>query len=71
MGVLSSCVSVHHTHVHGSQKMALDALELELYMVGVTYGSCELNLRLLEEQPVCLSVEPSFNSQLILNNVRT
>lgn len=29
---LSSCMSVHHTHVHGGQKMALDALELELYM---------------------------------------
>lgn len=33
---LSSYMSVHHTHVHGGQKMALDALELELlYMVPV------------------------------------
>ena len=48
------CVA-HACSAHGSQKRALDPVELE-----VPRRSWELNLDPLEEQPVVLTAEPSL-----------
>ena len=52
-----ACVCLCMPGVHRGQKMASDALELELWMA---VSHWELNLGSLEEQPELLTVEPSL-----------
>jgi hypothetical protein len=66
MNVLLACMSVHHKHVHRSQKKVSHSLKLELHVI-VTHhvgvgGVGESTLGPLKENPVLLTSEISSYS---------